>query len=901
MTISLEKVLEEELQQVETSRNLRLGHDARRSARESLVGLAFSGGGIRSATFNLGIIQAFARSRLLRTFDYLSTVSGGAYIGGWLMAWMRHQRIGILNVEERFSTTPDSPGQWAEPPEVLFLRNYSGYLRPRKDLLGADFWAFVAGRLRNVFSNQSILFLALLSLLLAPRAFVSVLKVLEVLEEVLQGRFPGGLQTYLQSEYFALGLGLTFSFIALLFIGLNLVSLDPRRGQTSVIWWFTNPWAVQTLIVVPLILSAAFLTYGLGQFLTAWKLLEYPLYRLPLLGIALYFGPWAGALAVRSTVRVGVKTAGSHGGEAWFMLATAAVTGAIYGYLLIPFARVLIPVGAPPGTVFNKWREMTFGTPVLIGTILIASLLHIVLMGRGFSDVHREWWGRLGGWLVIYALCWFSLFVVAVYVPASLGQLFRLEQSNRYFYHPITFTGALAWAVAAVYKLIFEKSDQAGKMISDTSFRKKLLRYSARVAPYVYITGLAVGLSLLASTIANWITGSPASILDWPSDLDLSLGLPLASLLFFVAALILSWRVDVNEFSANYLHRNRIIRFYLGPSVLGRPVQPFTGYGLADDLPLASLQIQAGSEDPRDARPIPIVNATLNVVRGRDLVLQRRVARSFAFTPLYGGFTRHRDGQVESYFGATALAGVHRDGITLGTSIAISAATARPDIGSYSQRPLAFLMTMFDVRRGWWIGNPAGAQWQRGSPAVGFYWLLRELLGATTDTSKYLNLSDGGYFENLGIYELVRRGCKLIVGCDASCDPNSDLADLYNAMERCRADFGVEITLADAEALKPTGLRGEMRSKVHFVHGAIRYPDPQQGHGAIIYIKPTLVEGDPQDVLAYAKVNPEFPHDATDDHWFDEASFEKYRALGEAAGASAAEAIRAGIRDFVNN
>ena len=88
---TINEVLDAEIQQVETSRNLRLGKEtARPAARESLIGLAFSGGGIRSATFNLGVLQALARSQLLRVFDYISTVSGGGYIGGWLMGWMHH-------------------------------------------------------------------------------------------------------------------------------------------------------------------------------------------------------------------------------------------------------------------------------------------------------------------------------------------------------------------------------------------------------------------------------------------------------------------------------------------------------------------------------------------------------------------------------------------------------------------------------------------------------------------------------------------------------------------------------------------------------------------------------------------------------------------------------------------
>ncbi|MBZ5655399.1 MAG: patatin-like phospholipase family protein [Acidobacteriia bacterium] len=905
---SVKEVLDAELRQIETARNLRLGPDtSRRAAGESLIGLAFSGGGIRSATFNLGVLQALARSRLLRAFDYVSTVSGGGYIGGWLMGWMHHQSIGIQKVEEHLSAAPDSPREAADPPEVHFLREYSNYLTPRKGVLGADFWAFAASYLRNTLLNQIILVLALLSLLLLPRTFVYLLHLLENAEESMRGRFSDTVQVYLESQYFALGLGLVLAFVAVAFIGLNLVSVDPRRKKRDS--WFTTQWAVQALIGVPLFLSGALFTYGLGQFLTEWQIVERPLYRAPILGIALYFGLWAGALAVRSVVRAMIKVAGNGGPKVWRLLATAAVTGALSGYLFVPFARVLIPAGDEAGVAFTKWHAMTFGTPVAIGMMLLAGVLHIGLMGRSMTDAHREWWGRLGGWLLIYSFCWFFLFLIAVYFPAGLGQLLGWEQ-HRHPNHPLTFTGVLVWIASTAYGVAFGKSDRSGQAILDAPNREKLLHYLARVAPYIFILGLLMGLSLLATTISNWMTGIGDSTLAVPSDLDFHSGVAVLCGLLFVAAMILSWRVDINEFSIHYLYRNRLVRCYLGASVPGRNAQPFTGFSDADNFPLSSLRIPEESKDPKDARPIPIVNTSLNVVRGKELALQTRKARSFAFTPLYGGFTRQPAGkkQLKSFFGPTEKAGCrlpgYKDGITLGTSIAISGAAASPSMGSYSEPSLAFLMTLFDVRLGWWIGNPAGKRWTHGSPAIGFYWLLRELLGATTDDSDYVYLSDGGHFENLAVYELVRRRCKLIVACDASCDPRGGFADLHNAIEHCRTDFGVEIVLDDVGKLKPQKDPADpeaLRSQAHFVTGTIRYnPASRVEDGIIVYIKPTLVDGDPLDVLGYAQTNRSFPNDTTANQWFDEAHFENYRTLGDAAGTSAAQTIAAEMKRALN-
>src|SRR5271165_364118 len=670
---TVEDVLKEERLQVETSRDLRLGqNDSRPAADKSLVGLAFSGGGIRSATFNLGILQALARQRLLRAFDYVSTVSGGGYIGGWLMGWMYHQCIGIQEVEERLSAPPDAPRESADPPEVHFLRQYSNYLTPRKGALGGDFWAFAASYLRNTLLNQAILVLALLSLLLLPRTFVFLLHVFEEMEEALRGRFSDVVQAYMESQYFAMEAGLVLALVAVVFIGLNLVSVDARKsrkdskplrcaaGAGKRDCWFTNPWAVQALIVVPLLLAAAFFTYGLGQFLTQWQIVDHPRYSAPWLGCKVYFALWAVALLVRGIVRAAVKNTGNGGPNVWLILATAAATGAITGYLFVPFARVLVPTGDGVGFAYSKWHAMTFGTPLTVGMILIAGVLHIGLMERQMTDAHREWWGRLGGLLVIYAACWFFLFGIAVYFPYGLGLLLSLE-SHR---HPVTFTGVLVWIASTAYGVAFGKSDRSGKLLADASGKEKLLNYLAKAAPYVFILGVLMGLSLLAAAISNWIAGQGESVLALPSDWYFDSGVPLTCVLLLVAAMVLSWRVDINEFSIHYLYRNRLVRCYLGASVPGRNAQPFTGFSDTDNFALTHLQIPAGSADPKDARPLPIVNASLNVVRGKELGLQTRKARSFAITPLYGGFTRRPLGETawESFFGPTKKAGCKRMG-----------------------------------------------------------------------------------------------------------------------------------------------------------------------------------------------------------------------------------------------
>ena len=132
----------------------------KRAADLGLMGLCFSGGGIRSATFNLGILQGLAELNLLRCFDYLSTVSGGGYIHQWFAAWSL--RRGFDQVEKRLIPLPepDNPGDHPEP--IRWLRRYSNYLTPENGLLSGDTWVAIATWLRNTILNQAILFSGLI-------------------------------------------------------------------------------------------------------------------------------------------------------------------------------------------------------------------------------------------------------------------------------------------------------------------------------------------------------------------------------------------------------------------------------------------------------------------------------------------------------------------------------------------------------------------------------------------------------------------------------------------------------------------------------------------------------------------------------------------------------------------
>ena len=173
------------------------------------------------------------------------------------------------------------------------------------------------------------------------------------------------------------------------------------------------------------------------------------------------------------------------------------------------------------------------------------------------------------------------------------------------------------------------------------------------------------------------------------------------------------------------------------------------------------------------------------------------------------------------------------------------------------------------------------------------------MTGNTTDLSKYVYLSDGGHFENLGLYEMVRRRCRLIVVSDGGCDPDFEFADLGNAVRKISLDLGVPIYFRGLGNLKTRGADdgdpccGEkeeserlaaLASLPFHALGVIDYPKADDGGkpGLILYVK----AGYHRDriynagVRNYASANPDFPHQSTADQFFSESQFESYRALG---------------------
>ncbi|HSS50020.1 MAG TPA: patatin-like phospholipase family protein [Thermoanaerobaculia bacterium] len=277
--------------------------------------------------------------------------------------------------------------------------------------------------------------------------------------------------------------------------------------------------------------------------------------------------------------------------------------------------------------------------------------------------------------------------------------------------------------------------------------------------------------------------------------------------------------------------------------------------------------------------PLHVVNTALNLTSGDNLAWQQRMAESFTMSPYHTG----------SLFLGYRASKEYGGGISLGTAVTISGAAASPNMGYHSSPIMAFLLTFFNIRLGSWLGNsgPRGQKvYQNKHPTTGLATLFKELTGTSNDASKWVYLSDGGHFENLGLYEMVLRRCHRIVLSDGGADPKYSFEDLGNAIRKIRTDFGIPIDIAKI-TMAPRAKDGKPVTGEYTAIGTIRYSavDKDAEDGQLIYIKPGVYEGDyfPWDVYNYSQESLQFPHEPTSDQFFSESQFESYRALGRHA------------------
>ncbi|WDM89246.1 patatin-like phospholipase family protein [Pseudomonas asiatica] len=831
---------------------------------QRLVGLAFSGGGIRSATFCLGVLQALAAKKRLASFDYLSTVSGGGYIGSWLSAWIH--RKGLAHVQEQLARsgnvertgTPSS----SEPAEVVWLRRYSNYLTPRVGMFSMDTLTLLATWLRNVLLNLTVLLAFFALLFTLPYFLIIGFDAAKPYADALgQAAAWGGLFFVFCIGYNLWHQGLAINrrrnwVVSTQGVILTVVVPGVLAVMCAVVWWSQTKFPLD--IIIPKVRYLAVLLMALQ---VLWMTVE-----------LLSNKPWR---QIISDV---------------FVQSLAGGVALIVGVLLLMAVSNLFPTGNYLDALEHKIILISLGVPVFLAVLGLTTTVYTGVVGRAYFERSREWWSRLNAWLITIALGWASLCLLTFF------SLSLVEWLSACLDGWVSLLGT-GWLGSLLASLFLRRPESA-------SVKKQLrIEQVLNIAATIFVSGLLIVIAaatqkalLLAVGADSVPTGTQdfwfifTDRMPWIQQLLAAYAwgprVPLlvaAIGILCAVTLLFARRVDINKFSLHNMYKNRLVRCYLGASNQNkRNEQPFVGLDEQDDIALHAL---GGDEaQPFPQVPFHIVNATLNITQGANLAWQERKAASFVFTPLHCGYSLARtqgdttplhdvstNGNGNDPYPAYrwtkryAASDLEENGFTLGMALATSGAAVSPNMGRASMPMLAFVLTLFNIRLGRWSANPAQSRWQSPSPSFGLLALLSELLGLSDEKSSYVYLSDGGHFDNLGLYELVRRQCEVIFAVDASADEKREMSDLADTVRKCRVDLGVDIDFDQLNDFR--GDDAELCAQGYLV-GTIHYS--QSKTGKLVLIKPSLakIRNEPADVLNYAIQNPTFPHQTTADQFF---------------------------------
>lgn len=873
-------------------------------AARPMAALCLSGGGIRSASFALGVMQALACKGLLTRFHYLSTVSGGGYIGGWLTRWIHDEMpahgndlmAAVGTIEKELAQSAEGEAGSARP--LRRLREYTNFLTPQTGIASADTWTGAVLFVRNLLLNWLIFVPALMLVALAPNLVVRLMDARTL--PLAAGVSVIGILALLG------GMAALFAtvFLASRYLPSHAISgpdgrarplegPDARRSQLE------HKGRVHERIAITAALWAALLTVylsavaGIGE-----HLVDRPNLRLLVALVA------AAAAAVVSNLAYAAAALAAEPDDRRFFLRQ------------FPFWLLasLVPAGMIYGGAVLLWRLpeiwqldvlATVGPLWIMTAHLLQSAAYTGLRGaRWGDDDDREWLARLSAVSLAPVAGWALLAAVCLLLPRLLWDELGFGWSSA-----VTALAAplAAWGGKSAWSAVEAVARRAGKAAGGG------LGLLVTAATVIGVPALFAVMSRLDVSIALRFLPAGVPAEHWTFHLWRPL-LVLALVLATVVA-FMSWRINVNRFSLHGLYRNRLARAFLGSANEVRQPHPFTGFDPEDNPDMYELGA-GNTAAPSGGRPrrvlFPVINVALNLTRSDRLAWQERKAMSFTFTPLASGSAQlHPDGAtrtardrqdpcktpagayvLSSLYGGS-VQGNHRDqgrelaGVSLATAITISGAAASPNMGYHSSPMTAFLMTLFNVRLGAWLANPAIAKpffgrkpeslWQQSGPPVALWPLVSELLGRTDERGRFVYLSDGGHFENLGVYEMLRRRCRRIVVSDAGCDPGCTFVDLGNLVRKAYIDHDATIAFTE---MRLASRAASGPDTVGFARGTITYPENGAPQGEILYIKPGYFGGMPLDVRAYAETHEDFPHESTGDQWFSESQFESYRRLG---------------------
>ena len=885
--------------------------------------LCLSGGGIRSASFGLGLLEALARFSMngggadgvLNQVDYLSTVSGGGYIGSWLMAWVYRRwsaagsptcKASYQEVVSALAGQSDVTIGDPEPTTVRHLRSYTSYLAPALGLT-LDTFTLAAIVLRNLLVN----WIMLLPVLFTVAAFAQcsgylIISVRDCLAHI--------------GPCCCSGLTVVALFsVAAITAGAALPSHDRKdptarwRKVCTATFLIAVPTGCWILCVLPVTSSAQnaswFFWPEIGwNFCTA--ILGYGI-----LGVFMWL---AYSKRVREMASMGAQEPGfwrDPRSVAILVLIAAATMSLLTSILVSLVQHEVFPALMHPDP---KWKWLnanvganglfaTFSLPLVIVVLSIGISLFCAVLGLFEPEEDREWWVRSGGvllalsmtWLVVHGLLFFGPTIAHRLWIAAGGLLLGLGGSLA-GYSGATSAGTRPVKSAELSSV--GKFLQKHNLILPLAGGAAILLMSLGVMTVTQKLGVELEMALKGKVHFQWLTEMHQH--GWRPELASGVVLLTAfSMLMVLANLV----ININLFSLHGMYRMRLMRAFLGASNVARRPDPFTRFDPQD----TPLETDLPSEE---SVPLHVICTTLNLVGTRKTEWRQRRAESFTFSPVVAG------GWRVGYVPANCYGGMR--GVTLATALSISGAAFNPNMGYQSSPLLSLLMTFFNLRLGYWLPNPHRPTsksglgrsnsdfFRKSGPSFALKPLIQEALGQTDDTNRWIELTDGGHFDNLALYEMVMRRCKLIIVSDAGADPKYQFEDLGNALRKIQIDLGVPIVFTHQIKMKP----GFKDSNKYCAVARIEYQwtdDPGPGQttedlvGYLIYIKPVLNGTEPMDVQQYAKVHNTFPHETTANQFFDEPQFESYRNLAYhelikiATPKGAPEPVGSSLADFL--
>ncbi|NVO15763.1 MAG: patatin-like phospholipase family protein [Rhodoplanes sp.] len=825
-------MLAREQQHIATGRGKRLGACAETAP---WCGIGLSGGGIRSASLALGVMQVLAENDLIRRFDYISSVSGGGYLGASLQWWWSREprddprdphaaRFGLGPTDFPYASeapppdndcrAPARPTPHAPPdPEpaahetpldrarrnLAFLRAHGSYLTAGD---GMSAWSMLAVLLRTIV----ISLLIWIPLLTLAFTIVTVFNhhVIDPLARATELWSPIGdswaawsstnkpctdsdFACHLRYPAFYAVLMYLFYLICFLFVCAAVVfalhSRDPQASERS---------HHAARIVVTLLAA-------LGLYLVSSQYHD-----------------------LDGTVRLALI--------AGVVLLIMGTTTTIVDMLTPPTLR--------PSYFLRRSLERFMGA-LFVPTLVILAVATVPIIPQYLASPTGPkaiaTYGPVGGVVVllggvISALYGYYTFLRNI-VPGTVGKIAATAGALLYLYGTLIL--AYVASAAAFFFLLDTRS------------------VSSEFNPLTFVA----------------IFGS------------------------ILLAAFLGWRANINLVGLHRFYRDRLMEAFM-PTDASVTAMKARYSAVADTMTVTRFK-DSSLPDPENndfvPRPYPLINTNVILIRDEDQKVRRRGGDNFIVSPLFIGSTVTGWQPTDEYLARNGA-------LTFATAMAASGAAANARAGyigtGITMNPfVSAVMSLLNVRLGLWVGNPSSRS--RTIKAVPNFFnpgLWAGIFGrAHNRHSRFLELTDGGHFENLGLYELVRRRLAVILIVDGEADPAISLRSLVSARGRIEQDFGATLSLFDGlgperllmqpEKDYPAGVR---YAQAPFLVGEIIYEDGSIG--TLIYVKSTLIKSMDFATRGYLASNPEFPHQSTVDQFFDPDQFEAYRRLGHQAG-----------------